>query len=94
MRTRSIALVTGAALVTLMSMPVALLGGAMLAQSYAPDTLRFAVHAATGVTQEGLEAPEIQTAWTSVRNTMDLNPVKTAIAEEIGFQTAEVQDPR
>jgi hypothetical protein len=94
MRIRSIAIVTGAALVTLFAMPAALLGGAMLAQSYAPDTLRFAVHAATGVTEVGLEAPEVQTAWTSVRNTMDLNVVKTAIADEIGLPSSETQPAR
>lgn len=91
---RSIAIVAGAALVTLFAAPAALLGGAMLAQSYAPDSFRFAVHAATGVAEDGLEAPEIQTAWTSVRNTMDLNPVKTAIAEEVGFHTPEIHAAR
>lgn len=94
MRTRSIAIVAGAALVTLFALPAALLGGAMLAQEYAPDTLRFAVHAATGVSEDGLEAHEIETAWTTVRNTMDLSPVKTAIAEEIGFQTPEIHATR
>lgn len=93
MRIRSIAIVAGVALVTLIATPAALLGGAMLAQSYAPDSFRFAVHAATGVTENGLEAPEIETAWTTVRNTMDLNPVKTATAEEVGAST-EIQAVR
>lgn len=91
---RSIAIVAGAALITLFAMPAALLGGAMLAQSYAPDTLRFAVHAATGVTEDGLDAPEVQTAWTSMRNRMDLNVVKTATADEIGVQSAEAAPAR
>lgn len=91
---RSIAIVAGAALITLFAMPAALLGGAMLAQSYAPDTLRFAVHAATGVTEDGLDAPEVQTAWTSMRNRMDLNVVKTATADEIGVQSTEAAPAR
>ena len=94
MRIRSIAIVTGAALVTLLAMPAALLGGAMLAQSYAPDSFRFAVHAATGVTEDGLEAPEVETAWMAVRNTMDLNPVKTAFAEEVESQAPETYAAR
>ena len=94
MRSRSIAIVAGAALVTLFAMPAALLGGAMLAQSYTPDSFRFAVHAITGVAKDGLEAPELETAWTTVRDTLDLNPVKTAVADEIGVQTPEIHASR
>ena len=94
MRIRSIAIATGAALIALVAMPAALLGGAMLAQSYAPDTLRVAVHAATGFAEDGLEAHEIQTVWTEVRNRMDLNVVKTATADEIGSQPGEPQPAR
>ena len=91
MRIRSVLLVAFAALFTLIAMPAALLGGAMVAQSYAPDAFRFAVHAATGVTEEGLEAAEIDTAWSTVRNTMDLSPVKTATADEIVSADAGTQ---
>ncbi|WPZ33969.1 hypothetical protein T8K17_22355 [Thalassobaculum sp. OXR-137] len=94
MRIRSIAIVTGIALVALIAMPATLLGGAILAQSYAPESLRFAVHTATVVTEDGLDAAEIETAWASVRNTMDLNPVNVAVAEELGFESAEIQAPR
>lgn len=91
MRIRSIAIATGVALTTLVAMPAALLGSAMLAQSYAPDTLRFAVHAATGLAENGLDAPEVQTTWTEVRNILDLNVVKTATADEIGTQASATQ---
>lgn len=84
MRIRSIALATAATLAALCAIPPALLGGAMVAQAYAPDALRFAVHAATGLGEEGLEATEVRTTMASMRNTMAWSPVKTAIAAETG----------
>lgn len=82
MRIRSIAIAGAVALGTLAITPPTLLGGAILAQTYAPDTLRVAVHTATGLGEEGFEAEELRAGWTLVRNTVDLNPVKTALAGE------------
>ena len=79
---RATLLGAAATLATLCAIPPALLGGAMVAQAYAPDALRFAVHAATGLGEEGLEAEEVQTTMVSLRNTMAWRPVKTAIAAE------------
>lgn len=82
MRLRSIAIAGAVTFGTLAATPPTLLGGAILAQAYAPDTLRFAVHTANGLGEEGLEAEELRAGWTLVRNTVDLNPVKTALAGE------------
>ncbi|MDF1793503.1 MAG: hypothetical protein P1U88_16425 [Thalassobaculaceae bacterium] len=89
MRIRSIAIVAATALVTLCALPPALLGGAILAQTYAPDSLRFVVHAATGLAHEGMQSPEVQTAMSSVRNTIDWSPVKTAIADDTVASAAD-----
>lgn len=82
MRIRSIAIAGAVTLGTLAITPPTLLGGAILAQTYAPDTLRFAVNAATGLGEKGLEAEEIRAGWALVRDAVDLNPVKTALAGE------------
>lgn len=82
MRIRSVVIAGAIAFATLVALPPAMFGGAILAQTYAPETLRSAVHLATGLGEEGFEAEEIRDEVAMLREAVDLTPIRSAWAEQ------------